>query len=40
VVTGPALEAGLSYVQVYLNAQEIAEKIFADFSSSWYWLIA
>nr|XP_039270354.1 choline transporter-like protein 2 [Styela clava] len=39
-VTGSNLNLGSEVIQAYLNAQEIGMKIFADFTASWYWILA
>lgn len=39
-VTGSALNLGTNTVRLYLNARAIGMKIFADFTSSWYWILA
>jgi len=38
-ITGKNLDAGSAAISLYLEAREIADKIFSDLTMSWYWLL-
>ncbi|CAK8684737.1 unnamed protein product [Clavelina lepadiformis] len=40
VISGSSLQNGTNELQQFLAAREIADAIFADFTASWYWLLA